>query len=187
MQRVAYGEIAGLQGKEESRDAEFSALVARQARFAYRFAYRVAYALLRDAYDAEDAVQEMFLKLYRGQDWRALQNEKAFIARCTWRVALTHRSAQRIHDPVADVLPSGAAGPEQHAVSASRMEQIHRMIASLPEMFRQPLVLSALEDLNSREIAVILGIPEGTVRTRLLRARQILKEKLTREEEAYGR
>ena len=52
------------------------------------------------------------------------------------------------------------------------------MIDSLPEELRQPLVLSAIDELNSREIAAILALPEGTVRTRLMRARQMLKQKL---------
>jgi RNA polymerase sigma-70 factor (ECF subfamily) len=52
------------------------------------------------------------------------------------------------------------------------------MIDGLPEELRLPLVLSASDELNSREIAAILGVPEGTVRTRLQRARQLLRQKL---------
>jgi len=52
------------------------------------------------------------------------------------------------------------------------------MIDALPEELRQPLALSAIDEMNSREIALILGIPEGTVRTRIMRARQMLKQKL---------
>ena len=52
------------------------------------------------------------------------------------------------------------------------------MIAGLPEDLRHPLELSALEELNSRQIGEVLGINEGTVRTRLMRARQMLKEKM---------
>jgi RNA polymerase sigma-70 factor (ECF subfamily) len=52
------------------------------------------------------------------------------------------------------------------------------MIDALPEELRQLLALSAIDEMNSREIALILGIPEGTVRTRIMRARQMLKQKL---------
>jgi RNA polymerase sigma-70 factor, ECF subfamily len=55
---------------------------------------------------------------------------------------------------------------------------VHRLIDGLPEELRVPLALSALEELNSREIAAMLDVPEGTVRTRLMRARQLLKQKL---------
>jgi len=54
------------------------------------------------------------------------------------------------------------------------------MIDALPEELRLPLVLSTAEELNSREIGAILRIPEGTVRTRLQRARQILRRKLAK-------
>ena len=52
---------------------------------------------------------------------------------------------------------------------------------ALPEELRQPLALSTVQELNSREIAAILDIPEGTVRTRLMRARQLLKQKLLKQ------
>ena len=55
---------------------------------------------------------------------------------------------------------------------------IHRLIDALPEELRQPLALSAAEDLTSQEIGEIMGIPNGTVRSRLSRARQLLKQKL---------
>lgn len=61
------------------------------------------------------------------------------------------------------------------------------MIDALPEDLRLPLVLSAFEELNSREIGSILGVPEGTVRTRLQRARQILRQKLANHSETGTR
>ena len=50
--------------------------------------YSIAISLLRNPQDAEDAVQETFLKLYRGQTWQRMQDEKAFLARSVWRVSL---------------------------------------------------------------------------------------------------
>ena len=57
-------------------DAEFTALVHRQS----RFVFRVAYAVLLNSYDAEDAVQETFLKLYRNRGWEQAENERAYLA-----------------------------------------------------------------------------------------------------------
>jgi RNA polymerase sigma-70 factor, ECF subfamily len=57
------------------------------------------------------------------------------------------------------------------------------MIDALPEELRLPLVLSTSDELNSREIGLVLGVPEGTVRTRLQRARQLLRQKLVAREE----
>ena len=70
--------------------------------------------------------------------------------------------------------------PEDAAVASDLHAMVRRMIDALPEELRQPLALSSVEEMNSREIAAVMGIPEGTVRTRLVRARQMLKLKLPR-------
>ncbi len=170
---------------QASEDAEFTALVERQS----RFVFRVAYAILRNVHDAEDAAQETFLKLYRNRGWQQIENERAFLARAAWRIAVDRRphladgsnpaSGRNLgNDPSLDV-PSSAPGPEQIILHANRHATVHALIDALPEDLRQPLALSAIEELNSREIAEILTIPEGTVRTRLQRARQILRQKLS--------
>lgn len=161
-------------------DADFTALVERQS----RFVFRVAYAVLLNSYDAEDAVQETFLKLYRNRGWKNVENERAFLARVAWRVAVdlrpcaSRRSFSRPGTNELEEATSPRPGPEESILSANQHAIVHRMIDTLGEEFRVPLILSAFEDLSSREIAVILGIPEGTVRTRLQRARQILRQKL---------
>ena len=68
-------------------DAEFTALVQRQS----RFVFQVVYAVLLNSHDAEDAVQETFLKLYRNRGWQDVENERAFLARVAWRVAVDLR------------------------------------------------------------------------------------------------
>ncbi len=161
-------------------DAEFTALVHRQS----RFVFRVAYAVLLNSHDAEDAVQETFLKLYRNRGWQRIENERAFLARVAWRVAvdLRPRIARLSVEPSDSVEPDKAAsphpGPEQNLVDANQQTIVHSMIDALPEELRVPLLLSAFEELNSREIGSILDVPEGTVRTRLQRARQMLHQKL---------
>lgn len=159
--------------KAAAREAQFAALVERQS----RFVFRVAYALLRNPHDAEDAVQETFLKLYRAGAWEAIENERAFLARAAWRVAVDKLRKVR-HQPLDEELPSGIADPEGAAVTADWHAAVHRLIDALPADLRQPLALSTVEEMNSREIAETMGISEGTVRTRLMRARQILKQKL---------
>ena len=164
-----------------NEEAEFTALVQRQS----RFVFRVAYAVLLNAHDAEDAVQETFLKLYRNGGWQQAENEQAFLARVAWRVAVDRRRAAKPAGLAADPelmqeLPAANPGPEQSLLEANRYAVIHAMIDALPEELRVPLALSAAEELTSREIGEILHIPEGTVRTRLQRARQMLREKLAR-------
>lgn len=158
------------------RDEEFSLLVYRQ----HRFVFRVAFALLRNRQDAEDVAQETFLKLFRNGRWRGMRDERAFLARTAWRLALDLRRApaMKTADVDAEAMASGEASPEQQALSANSAAMLHRLIDSLPEDLRQPLALSGIDGMNSREIAAVLGLAEGTVRTRLMRARQLLREKI---------
>lgn len=159
---------------EEPGERAFEGLVERQA----RFIFQVAYAVLRNADDSEDVVQETFLKLHRTGRWAGIENERSFLARVAWRIAVDRRpraGRNEAHDPE---MPSRDASPEQLAIAAERHAAVHKLVDSLPEELRHPLALSTVEELNSREIAEILGIPEGTVRTRAMRARQILKQKL---------
>ena len=163
-----------------AEEAAFAELVERQS----RFVFRVAYAVLLNAHDAEDAVQETFLKLYRNGGWRSVENERAFLARAAWRVAVDRRphASQPIPlpEPIdsADTIPSHEPGPEREAIYADQHALIHALIDKLPENLRVPLVLSSFEEMNSREIGAALGVAEGTVRTRLKRAREMLREKL---------
>jgi RNA polymerase sigma-70 factor (ECF subfamily) len=158
-------------------DAEFSVLVQRQS----QFVFRVTYAVLLNSYDAEDAVQETFLKLYRNGGWKQADNERAFLARVAWRTAvdLKRRASSASTDSLPEEeLASSRSDPEETAATADEQARVHALIDSLAEELRVPLVLSAFDELNSREIGKILDIPEGTVRTRLQRARQILRTKL---------
>ena len=155
------------------RQESFAALVHRQS----RFVFRVAYAILRNLQDAEDAVQETFLKLYRNGRWGAIENERAFLARMAWRIAVDRLPKTRSTEPAAELQASGA-DPERAAITADWNATVHRLIDALPQELRIPLALSTVEELNSREIAEVMGIPAGTARNRLMRARQILRDKL---------
>jgi RNA polymerase sigma-70 factor, ECF subfamily len=160
------------------RDERFEEMVTRQA----RFLFQVAFGLLRNRQDAEDAVQEAFLKLYRGEAWLRMENERGFLARTVWRVALDHlpKAAERMAD-VAEMqlAATGEAGasPEQNAVDEDERALLRRLIDGLPEELRQPLVLSSVDEMTSGEVAEAMGIPEGTVRTRVMRARTELRRR----------
>ena len=157
--------------RDEERFAEF---VQRQS----RFVFRLAYAVLRNSHDAEDVVQEVFLKLYRNGMWEGAHNEKAYLARVAWRTAIDHLPRHPLVDTNETEIASDHPSPEQTALNADFQRKVHLLIDGLPEELRHPLALSTIQELTSGEIAQILGIPEGTVRTRALRARQLLREKL---------
>lgn len=161
----------------EKREAVFTRIVQQHA----RFLYRVAWSLLRHPQDAEDAVQDALLKLYRGNSWRDLgrgiQDERAFLARVVWRAALDRREARSVgtEDGAELRMPDTRPSPEGAAAQEDERLLLHQLIDELPAELRAPLLLSAMEELNSREIGEVMGIPEGTVRTRLMRARTHLK------------
>ena len=162
-------------GHVAARDGEFEGLVERQS----RLMFRVAYSVLRNAQDAEDAVQEAFLKLYRGEAWRQMQDERAFLARTVWRVALDRLppKAGTMTDVAEMELAASGDSPETRAVDGQERERLRRLIEGLPKELRQVLVLSAIEKMRSPDVAKVIGIPEGTVRTRLMRAKLELKKR----------
>ena len=103
------------------------------------------------------------MKLYRNGGWQKAENERAFLARAAWRVAVDHRRSARAAETVTDAEPqvdpaSSQPGPEQALVAANQHALIHAMIDALPEELRLPLVLSASGELNSREIAAKLNM-----------------------------
>jgi RNA polymerase sigma-70 factor (ECF subfamily) len=169
------------QSAEQSRELRFTEFVERQS----RFVFKVAWAVLRNAQDAEDIVQEIFLKLYRNNAWETMCDERAFLARSTWRLALGRvRTRQGV---VPQQVPQQDSreqqpDPEQALLAGDWTAIVHRLLDALPEDLRLPLALSAIDELSSPEIAVLMGIAEGTVRTRIMRARQILKQKLAKYE-----
>jgi RNA polymerase sigma-70 factor (ECF subfamily) len=157
-------------------EAAFQSFVQRNL----RFAFRVAWAMLRNRSDADDVVQECFLRLYRKRAWQSIDDEHAYLARVVWRMARDRqrRPAREEGGMEMDTMTATNVSPEMTAISDAGITRIHRMIDALPEELRQPLVLSTLEEMTSAEIGAALGIPEGTVRTRIQRARMLLKQKL---------
>lgn len=163
------------QVSNEYKQAIFTRLATEHA----RFLYRIAWSILRQAEDAEDCVQEALLKLYRGESWRHMTNERAFLASVVWRLALDRRSARSpsAEEELVLRLADVRLTPESAAAIDDERELLRELIAELPEDLRDTLRLSALDELNSREIGELMGIPEGTVRTRLMRARVELHER----------
>ena len=162
----------------ETKDAAFAAIVARHA----GLMYRVAFALLKHPQDAEDAVQETLLKLYRTGGWQQMADEKAFLARSVWHTGLSRLGTQstramRNAGDVAEMnLPSRGQSPEEAVMQDADHALMHRLIDELPENFRQALILSAIEGMRSHEVAAVLAVPEATVRTRVMRAKAELRK-----------
>jgi len=153
-----------------------------------RLVYRIAYAVLRSHHDAEDATQETFVRVLRyGNKLAGVDDPKTWLARIAWRVAVDRRKRQTRRgevplddreNPVEEAVSSEARADEtlqRNEVSAV----LESLIAALPKKLREPLILSTLEEMSPYDVAVTLGISEAAVRSRVFRARQILREKLT--------
>jgi RNA polymerase sigma-70 factor (ECF subfamily) len=164
---------------EAGRD-ELEATVREQA----RLVYKVAYSVLRNHHDAEDVAQETFLRYLRHRKrWAEIRDRRAWLATVAWRVALDRKTvpAEVTIDDAAEVvskLRADSAAVDEIAASRQMMSLLERLVTSLPRDLREALILSTTGELTSAEISQVLGIPEGSVRTRLLRARGILREKL---------
>jgi len=164
----------------DENELDFQAFVHDHA----RHIFRVAYAVLRNHHDAEDAVQEAFLRFLRlGRKWAEVRNPRAWLSRTVWRVAVDRR---RKTEPVSmeevagaiETLRAQGASVEELAARGETLELVERLAASLPRQLRDPLVLSTVEEMTSAEIGEVLGLPEGSVRRRVAQARAMLHEKL---------
>lgn len=157
------------------------------ARLLERHKGRVYSFLLRlvgDAADAEDLAQTAFLKAFRSLD--SYDPARAFHS---WLFGIAHHAALdflrarrprelALDDADAPLdLPDGAAGPEAAAETSLRAELVERLLAALPPLYREVLLLRHGEDMSVEEVAAALRLPEGTVKVRLFRAREMMRAK----------
>ena len=143
-------------------------------------AFRVAYSVLRQREEAEDVAQEALVRAYRRfHQLRDRARFRAWLVRITWRLALDQqrairrRSAREL-EAIRESDPRPPASPAVHA----DVDRLWRAIDTLPDKLRWPLVLAAIEGYDMREVAALLGVPEGTIKSRLFDARRRLKELL---------
>ncbi len=165
------------------REASAAELVEAAVREHARFVYRVAYAALRHPQEAEDAVQETFLRVWKhARKLAGIVNQRAWLARIAWRVASDRRRRRPERFVACEIewpdLQARGPGAEAELIRAQQVELLERMVAMLPDDLREAFALSTVEEMTSVEIAEVLRIPESTVRGRLLRARQMLKERI---------
>jgi RNA polymerase sigma-70 factor, ECF subfamily len=166
--------------QETGRVAEADGLAALETvvREHARFVFKVAYGVLRNSHDAEDVVQEVYLRIHRSGA-KGVADMRAWLARIAFRLAIDRQRKPQAVELEAIEPFSHAPNAEHLAMHRQRLEHVQKLIAALPEELRYPLVLSAMQELNSRQISEVLGIPESSVRGRIFRARRMLKEKLS--------
>jgi len=152
--------------------------------------YQYARWLTRNPTEAEDLVQEAYLKGLRGfGGFIPGSNIRAWMFRILRNTFLTSRSGLRAVPPVSldeepqllDAIADGAT-PESHLLQRADAESLRRAIEELPVEFREVLLLSDVEEMSYKEIAETLSIPLGTVTSRLMRARQKIRKAFSREQ-----
>jgi RNA polymerase sigma-70 factor, ECF subfamily len=146
-------------------------------------AFRLAMSVLRNRADAEDVAQDALLRAYRG--YAKLRERGAFrgwLCRITWRLALDKQRGTRRREKreTASTFVPGTPerSVEQMAVANEFDRHLAKAMDELPEKLRQALVLAAIQGHSTREVAEMLDLPEGTVKSRVHLARKQLTEKL---------
>lgn len=163
----------------------FEVLVKRHERRVYRLLLR----MLGSAEEAEDAAQEAFLSLHRhGHRFRREARFSTFVYRVAVNAALNKRRSQgRIrarHEQLmqrqaaGEHLPSAPRDPESAASGAQVQVKVQEALLRLPPDLRMVVILYDIEGQSYRDIADVLGVPEGTVKSRIHRARNALRELL---------
>lgn len=145
----------------------------------------MAYARLSSAEDAEDVVQETYLKAFRAFDsFKEGTNSKAWLVRILVNTIRDHirKDSRREHmvslDEAVHTVASSTPDPEEQFCRGELDPELQSALQSLPEAFLTPFLLRELQELSYQEIANTLGIPIGTVMSRLSRAREMLRKAL---------
>lgn len=140
--------------------------------------FRIAYSVLRNPQDAEDAAQETFLRALRSGKSKDVADARAWLAKIAWRTALDHRRNENI---AIDAIAEPAAlspGAEENMLREERVRLLQELIRSLPRELQDVVTLSTVEELSGADVAEVLGIPEVSVRTRMHRARNLMRDRL---------
>jgi RNA polymerase sigma-70 factor (ECF subfamily) len=161
-----------------------------------RLLFRTARSILKSDVEAEDALQDAYLRA-----WRAMDSFRSEAKLSTWlaRIVINECLGRLRRGRGAQVIPMEPTADQQHDLMEERMEddpdlqpdrmamrgEMRRLMEScidrLPETFRTVFILRAVEEMSVEDVAVALELPEATVRTRLFRARGLLREGLSRD------
>jgi RNA polymerase sigma-70 factor (ECF subfamily) len=178
------------EARQRAEDAALAALVDQYA----GALYRVAFSVLRNQADAEDAVQEAFVRVLRHRNTLGeVRDHRVWLIRIVWNIVLDRKRRAKTRpetDDVADlarVLPMKGLSAEELAAAAQHHAHVMACVDQLPAKERRVMMLSAFEELSSVEIAAVLEISESSVRSRLFRARNLMAGLLNHQRSLHER
>jgi RNA polymerase sigma-70 factor, ECF subfamily len=159
--------------------------------------YRLARSMLRNAADAEDALQDAYLAAYQAMgSYRGEASLATWLSRVVVNQCLARLRRQARRDNIVPMVPLAGPGeqelagmpaaddrdtPDRALVRAELRAVLERKLDELPEAFRTVFVLRSVEELSVEEVAQTLSLPEATVRSRHFRARSMLRESLAQD------
>lgn len=146
--------------------------------------FNVVKRVLHEQMDSEDVCQEVFIKIYRGiGTFKHKSKLSTWIAKIAYFTALNYFEQNKkkyIYDDLENsiITESDTDLPDEILIKKNVTEYINKVIALLPDQYRLIITLYHLEEFSIQEIHDVTGIPEGTIKNYLFRARKILKDKL---------
>jgi RNA polymerase sigma-70 factor (ECF subfamily) len=147
--------------------------------------FRAALAALRNREDAEDVTQETFITAHRKlASFRGESQLRTWLSRIAWNRSMDHRRRGRfrsflhLDEPDTVELPALEADPERSALAASVHARVRREIDRLPDHLKDTLLLASAGDLDYATIGEMLGVREGTIKSRVFEARAMLRATL---------
>ena len=190
------GEAALIRRARDGDSAAMSALVEAH----YKQAYNLAYHLSGNYDEASDIAQEAFIRVYRSLDaFRGEANFSTWLYRIVTNVFLDERKKQKVRshssleeyleledNTVTRQIEDPSPGPEQMVEQSERNTVVGDAVRALPEIQRAMIAMYHFQSLSYEEIAEVLNLPIGTVKSRLNRARLALKNKLEPVRELLG-
>jgi RNA polymerase sigma-70 factor (ECF subfamily) len=147
----------------------------------------VVYRLVRNETDRQDVCQDVFMKVHSHLEGFQFQSKlSTWVARIAYNTALNHLDKKKVelyddltaeHETIED-RPTDLVAPDQAAAIADSASRVRAEIDRLPVLYGTILALYHLEEMSYRDIADVMHMPEGTVKSYLFRARRMLKDRL---------
>ena len=156
--------------------------------------YALAWHYVHDTDEARDLAQEVFIRVYRKlETFHGHETFVPWMLRLARNLCVDRLRRRRARPPATDVamedgpeIPDSAPGPEQFAAASAEQRLVHRALARVTKVNREMIVLKEIHGLNLQEIANLLDIPLGTVKSRSNRARLELAQVIVTLDPSYG-